>query len=241
MPDNNVTEFEKQSLISKTINIYTKPSIVFNEVKKSSSWWYPFTIAAVLTVISVLLTTDLQIQAQREFINNSEIIPEENKVEMLDALENQGIVNRKIAPALGGIFSIGVSYLVIAGALLFFGNFIYGGQVKFSRVFAMTCWGGMIYLPEIIVKLPLMLVNNTLKVYTSPALFMGSDASNSLLFDLLDAFDVFAIWRIVVFAIGFAVIYNFSIKKSYTAVISLYVIYTAVSIGLNQLFSGVMF
>jgi len=241
MSENVSSDSGRQSLPEKGIYIFKHPSLVFTDLQHKGEWRFPFTLIAVVTIISILSTTDLQMEAQREFINNSEIIPEENKVEMLDALENQGIINRKVIPAVAGAVSLAVSYLIIAGALLFFGNFIYGGQARFAHVFAMVCWAGMIYLPELAIKLPFILALDTLHIYTSPALFLGSASANTVLFTILDAFDVFAIWRIILISTGFAVIYNFSMKKSFTAVILLYVIYKFISLGVNQLFSGVMF
>ncbi len=231
---------KKQNLLNKSINLYIRPSQVLSTLKDCPSWWFPFTIIVIVTIISTLSTTDLQIEAQRNFINRSEIIPEGKKVDMLDALDNQGVLNKHIAPAIGGILSVGISYLIIAAAFLLFGNFIYGGQASFKQMFSLVSWGGLINLPELIIKLPIMLVKGTLHAATSPAIFLSGSESKTLLYNLLDVFDIFSIWKIIVFSIGFAVIYNFSMKKSYIAIIVLYLIYTGVSIGLGQLFKGVM-
>jgi hypothetical protein len=150
------------------------------------------------------------------------------------------LLNKQVAPAIGGALSVGISYLIIAGALLLFGNFIYGGQASFKQMFSLVSWGGLINLPELIIKLPVMLAKGTLYVTTSLAIFLSNSESKTLFYNLLDALDIFSIWKIIVFSIGFAIIYNFSMKKSYIAVIVLYLIYAGVSIGLGQLFKGVM-
>lgn len=231
---------QEMTLLNKSINLFTKPSTVFVNIKDDSDWWFPFTIIVIVTIICALSTVDIQVRAQRDFINTSEMIPESKKVEMLDAMDNQGVLNKQVAPAISGVLSVGISYLVIAGALMLFGNFVYGGQASFKQIFTLVSWGGLIGLPELIVKLPMMLINRTLHATTSPAIFLSSSESKSLLYNVLDVFDIFAIWKIVVFSIGFAIIYNFSMKKSYIAVIVLYVIYAGISISLGQLFKGVM-
>ena len=234
------SEQEKMTLLNKSLNVFTKPSAAFADIKEHSDWWFPFMVMIIATIITALSTVDIQIRAQRDFINTSEMIPESKKVEMLDAMDNQGAMNRLVTPAIGGVLSVGMSYLVIAGALMLFGNFVYGGQATFKQIFALVSWGGLIGLPELIVKLPMMLINRTLQVATSPAIFFSSSESKKLLYNVLDVFDVFTIWKIIVFSIGFAIIYKFSMKKSYTAVIVLYVIYAGISISLGQLFKGVM-
>jgi hypothetical protein len=234
------SEQQEITLLNKSINLFTKPSAVFTNIKDRSDWWFPFTIIVIATIISSLSTVDIQVRAQRDFINTSEIIPESKKVEMLDAMDNQGVLNKQVVPAIGGVLSVGVSYLVIAGSLIFFGNFIYGGQASFKHIFTLVSWGGLIGLPELIIKLPIMLVNRTLHAATSPAIFLSGSESKTLVYNVLDVFDVFTIWKIVVFSIGLAIIYNFSMKKSYTAVIVLYVVYAGISISLSQLFKGVM-
>lgn len=228
------------TLLNKSVYLFTKPSLVFFDLKERSDWWFPFTVIIIVTIIGTFSTVDLQVRAQRDFINTSEMIPESKKVEMLDAMDNQSALNKRVAPAIGSVLSVVISYSVITAALMLFGNFVYGGQASFKHIFALVSWGGLIGLPELIVKLPMMLMNRTLHAATSPAIFLSSSESKTLLYNLLDVFDVFTIWKIIVYSIGFAIIYNFSMKKSYTAVIALYVVYAGISISLGQLFKEVM-
>jgi hypothetical protein len=83
-----------------------------------------------------------------------------------------------------------------------------------------------------------MLSKGTIKVYSSLAVFLNSGEADSVLFKILDGFDVFAIWKIIVFAIGFSVFYQMTRTKAYTAITSLYIVYLIISISLSQLFKG---
>jgi hypothetical protein len=69
-----------------------------------------------------------------------------------------------------------------------------------------------------------------------PAPIMGE--SPSLLYRLLGKFDLFRIWELVLWIIGFAVIFKFANKKSTSMVIIVWVIWTAISLGLSQLLGG---
>ena len=75
-----------------------------------------------------------------------------------------------------------------------------------------------------------------MQVYTSLAVLMDLADKKTVLFSILNAFDVFMIWKVILWSIGMSVIYQFSRAKGYTAVISLYVIFIAISVGLGQLF-----
>ena len=66
-------------------------------------------------------------------------------------------------------------------------------------------------MPELVIKVPFMVIKGTLQIPSSPAIFMISGESKSLLYNVLDVFDVFAIWKIILFGTGFAIIYNFNI------------------------------
>jgi hypothetical protein len=229
---------QRMNFISKAVGIFTNPKTAFENIQQKSEIWFPIVLMLAITVISVLMTTDLQKQVQRDFINNSEIIPEDRKVDMLDNLDKQGAVNEKIVPALSGAVGIFLYYAVIAAAFLLFGNFIYGGDSTFKKMFSLAAWGSLIGVLESIIKIPLMLWKGTVKVFISPAVVMDVADSGTVFFKILDAFDIFAIWKIIVFSIGFSVFYKISREKSYTAVISLYVLYLIISIGLSQLFKG---
>lgn len=241
MSEENISsgqEIQKMSFGTKFINLFNSQTALFENIKVYPDWLVPVFIMIVVTIITIISTTDLQIEMQKEFIDNSEMIPEERKNDMLDNLENQGIVKAKVVPAIGGAVTIFLSYAIIAGAFLLFGNFIYGGQASFKQMFSLTSWGSLIGLVEMAVKLPLILSKGTLKVFTSLAVFMETSESKTVIFKVLDAFNIFSIWKIIVFSIGFSIIYKMSRGKSYAAIITLYVIYIAIAIGFSQLFKG---
>lgn len=234
----NTSEVQKMSFGQKFLGIFNVQPAVFENLRLYPDWLIPVVIIILVSIITIMTTTDLQLAAQREFIDSSEMIPEDRKVDMLDQLENQGWVRTKLIPSVGGIFAIFIYYAVMAAAFLLFGNFIFGGSASFKQMFALVSWGSLIGLLEMAIKLPLMLSKGTMQVYTSLALLMDTSESKSVLFNILDAVDVFTIWKIIVFSVGFAIIYKFSKGKGYTAVITLFLIYLILKIGLSQLFQG---
>jgi hypothetical protein len=61
-----------------------------------------------------------------------------------------------------------------------------------------------------------------------------------LLFTLANAIDIFSIWKLAVWAIGFGVVYKFSSAKSWIAVGLWYVLGILIFYGLNTLTGGML-
>ena len=129
-------------------------------------------------------------------------------------------------------------FVFVSGVFWILGSFILGGSTHYRQVFSVYTWSSLITIPELIVKLPLILEKGSFDVFTSLAIFMDAAQSDTVLFKLLDAVDLFLVWKLTVFSIGFSVIYNFTRKKSYISIFSVYLVYVLVSIGLTQLFLG---
>lgn len=100
----------------------------------------------------------------------------------------------------------------------------------------MYSWVGLIGALELLVRMPLVMAKGTMNVYTSLAVLMDVSQRKTVLFQLLNAFDVFTIWKIILWSMGMRIVYKFSSSKGYTATISLYLIYLVITIGLSQLF-----
>lgn len=228
------------SAVQRAVKIYSDPQTAFESIREKPTWLFPVLVTIILAIITIFSTTDLQRQAQRDAILKSEMIPEEQKDKILENMEeNQDdIVKTKLLPAGMSIIGTFIYFAIAAGIFMMIGNLIMGGKTTFKQNFALFAWGSMIGVAETVVKVPLMLSKGSYKVYTSLALLMDESQSKTVLFQLLDAIDLFAIWKVIVFAIGFGVVYQFGRKKGYMAIVPLYIIIIAVSIGFKQMFSG---
>jgi len=230
------TPEEKISPLNKLIGIFTNPVSVFKNLVKYPDWLLPFVLMAIMIIISVTTTVDLQYKAGEKAIMENSLIPEEVKDQAVEELHNKTPMAMTLQSGIRGIIGLIVLYLFVALVFWISGNFIFGGQASYKQVFSMYSWGAIPGIIETIVKLPLMITKGTMEVYTSPAILMDSGQSKDILFQLMNAFDVFTIWKIILWSIGFGAIYNFSKGKSYITVITLYVIYLIISISLSQLF-----
>lgn len=229
-------EPEKLNLVNKTVGIFTQPERVLASLKERPDWLFPLTVVILISILFAVTTRRQMMEFQKQSIYNSTIIQEEQKDEMIDRMENQSDEAFYVQSVGGTVVSTIFVYLVAAGVFLFVGNFILGGKASFKQIFAMYSWVGLISGLEYLIKIPLVLAKDSFQVYTSLAVLLDPSQSKTLLFQILNAFDLFAIWRVALWGMGFAVIYNFSKRTSYTAVISVYVIYLAIAIAISQMF-----
>ena len=227
---------QKQSPLKTLADVFAAPARAFEYVKQYPTWFFPVSLTILVSVIFLVATKDIMIDFQRQSIYDNAIIPEQYKDKAIEDLENKSDMRFYVESVAGSVVSIAISYLVATGAIMLFGNFIFGGMASFKLNFAMFSWAGVIGIAESLVKMVLILAKGSMLVYTSPAILLDVSEKSTAWFQFLDAFDIFVIWRIIVLATGFGIIYKFSKAKSYTAIIVLYAIYQAMKIGISQLF-----
>ena len=67
---------------------------------------------------------------------------------------------------------------------------------------------------------------------------MPSGSDDSVAFKILAKFDIFTIWQIALVALGLAIVYKFTVKKSASMVIGFWGLWIIISVGLSTLFKG---
>ena len=226
------------SFFQKLGLIYSNPRQVFENIRHYPDWILPVLSILIFSLINVYLMQDLGIESQKERIVQSEQIPEEQKEIILERME-QGIGPIQQLMMYGGtvIFVLGSIFLV-AALYMFSGNFVLGGSVSYQSMLAVYVWGFMVTIPEIIIKIPLALAKNSIHVYTSLAVFFDSSQAQSTLFKSANAVDIFSIWRLVLWSIGFGIIYNVSTTKSFAIITMWYIIWVFIAIGFSSLVPG---
>jgi len=239
MEEIQTTQETSLSIGSKLGLIFTNPKRVFESLKIKPDWLVPTLIIVVLSVASAFFLKDITLEMQKERIIASENIPEEQKEVILQRFEDSGSM-QMIMGMVGAVVFVFASFALVAGLYLFTGNVILGGQSNFKTLLAVYAWGFMPSIPEAIIKIPLMLAKNSIHVYTSLAILFDTSESETVLFKIANAVDIFALWRVALWAIGFSVVYKFTEGKSYAVIGAWYIIWVVVSIALSSLFQGFM-
>jgi hypothetical protein len=227
----------KLAFFTKLGLIFTNPSKVFQNLKVYPDWILPILVILVLSIASAFLLKDLGMQTAKQRIMDSEQIPEEQKDAIIERMD-QGGPMQSVWAVGGTIIFIFISFSVAAGVFYLTGNFVFGGSTTYKTVFSVYTWGFMVSILETVIKIPLIMVKKSLNVYTSLAVLFDPAESNTTLFKLANAVDIFSLWRIFLWGLGISIIYKFSQAKSYGIVIFWFLVWTLLSIGLSSIIPG---
>jgi hypothetical protein len=238
--ENQIAEQENAlSFFTKVGLVFTNPTRLFQSLRQRPEWILPVIVIIIISMISTFLISDLVMDSRIELLEmNDQLTDQQREMQIEGTKKFFGsttgkIVTATVFPIIGTFLVV----LVVGVAFLFTGNVVLGGSSTFKHMLAVASWGYLVSIVESVIKIPLMLAKGSIHVYTSLAVLFDTSEFNTVLFKIADAFDVFVIWRVIVWAIGFGIMYKFSKNKSLMAVIVLAVIYFAISIGLGSLFS----
>ena len=139
-----------------------------------------------------------------------------------------------ISSGLGG--PITVFFMALIALLV--GNTFMGGSAKYGKLLNITAWAFMINILETIVKIPLMLNKWTLEVYTGLGV-LGIGEKGSFINSLLAGIDIFAIWRIILMAIGMGIIYNKKTRPYAVGMLIAWFVLKIIGAGISSFLGGV--
>ena len=228
----------EMNAVQRVMGIYFSPRKTFEYLREKPKWLVPFILICLVAMVSNFLAKDIAIQAQKERVLMSDRIPEEQKDAIIERIESsasgpQAYIQYFATPVVIFIILCGV-----AAIFLFFGNMLFGGQSNFRQMLSMYAHAGVIALPAAIVKVPLMLSQQSLQVYTNLAILLPADAEQTFLHRLMSKFDLFTIWEVILLIIGMSAIYRFSTGKASTIVFILWALWIVVSVTLGGFFRG---
>jgi hypothetical protein len=220
------------------LGVFTAPGQAFEDFCKRPVILIPLLTVLVLAGLGGALTIKQSSRIQVEMFKNSTTIPPAALEQMRVDAENAGPVSGMTGPVIS-VFIFGLVGALIAWIL---GSFVFGGQAKFSAVWAVGLMGGLISATGGLLKVPLVLAKDTIYVSIGlAALMLGKDFT-SILYMLLTFLDFFVIWGIIVTGIGYATVFGLSRGKGMMVVIIPTVVMVGVMVGLMMIgmsFAGV--
>ncbi len=222
---------------ARITGIFTNPKDVFESIDQRPTWLIPYLIVIVITLALQFLTLDIQLQDRLDIMQARDLPAEQ--IEMAQSqMEGPAKYIQFVAIPIVSLIIL----VIYSGIFLFTGNTILGGNGKFKPVFSGFAWSGLIGAVGYIVKTLLIMAKGTAHgVTTSLAAVMPAPEvgeRGSLVYQLLTKTDIFMIWLLVVWGIGFSVIFKMSQNKSMTMVFSLWGIWIVISLGLASLFGN---
>jgi len=223
---------QSKSVFERIVGIFVSPEPTMQDIAARPSWVLPLIIVALAAALSGFFLKDVILQTEIEKLEQKNM-PAEQIEQARSTMEK---VIPYMAAAMPFIFTP-LMYLCIAGVLMLMGNVILGGETKFSTLFSVTCWSGVITVLSSLINVPLMINRQTMESATSLSLLLSPDNKDSFLYSLFTKIDLFWIWWVVVLGFGFAAAYKFSTRKAMTTVFILWAIYVVVATALGSMFS----
>jgi Yip1 domain len=235
------------SQLSRVANVFFAPTSTFTDIKRNPSWW----LAWVLVGLSSLLLA-FAVQQKIGFVqayeNTLRMTPKQlERIDQMPADRQQAArdVGAKItevrayaAPVFSLLFAA-----ISAGILLGVFNFGLGTEVRFSEALAIVFYAGLPHAVKNILAAGAIFLGMSPEGFlfdnplgSNPGFYM--DPAKSLVwYGLGSALDVFAIWSLLLTALGFATV---SKKKPATAiaiVLILYALTMLLGMGVAALFA----
>lgn len=222
--------------------VFYQPGKLFASLEnRRGAWVAPL----ILSVLLMVVTTAAAVR----FIGMDSIVRQQLQNTRLSPEQMQNALNRANSPAqlyitYGGTAVAGiVSILLIAGLLTLFAT-VGSKQPRFGTNFSMVALAFFPYRLVVCVMAVLVLVASpdptTLDVSnlvaTNVGAFMDKETMSRGLYTLLSALDLLTFGEIALMGYGFAKVNRTSVSFGVFAVISLWIVYVLIRMGLSLLF-----
>lgn len=231
---------EPMGALQRVAGVFYQPQQVFNYLRHKPDILIPFLLAVIISVFSTIVVYDIAINDRIEAIEQNDRIPDERKDKIIDSMESsregtKRLIYTFVVPPLGSLV-----FLAFMGLVFWFvGNVVLGGQAKYKQVLSAYSYAYLISLiAGSLVKIPMIKAAGTTKIHTSLAAFLSQDSARTVFYRLMDSFDVFTLWFLVVLGIGLAAIYKFPRNKGIAAVFGTWIVWVAISVALGSVFAG---
>lgn len=230
-----MTQHQNMNAMQRIFGVFFSPKNTFQDIDRKPTWVVPvaliLAIVVAFTIITMPITMPEQMEKQREKMLERGM--GDDQIDQIVASQEK--IGKFIGP-VGAVISTIIILLIFAGILIFVGNIVLGGKTTFKTMFSVYVHSSLIGMLGMLLSLPLIIQKQTANVHFSLALMLSEDQSKTILYNVLKAFGLFSIWQYVVLAIGFAVIYKFSMKKAGIAMVVLFLIYVGFSVAMAQIF-----
>lgn len=230
---------EELSLVQRLIGIFTQPGRVFNYLRSKPDFVIPLIITILMSIFSSYMVYDVALDDSIQRIEQSEKFSEQQKDKMIENIESRRLgVWRTVS--IVAFPTVGVVVIVLLVTLIFWfvGNVVLGGKATFKQLLSAYSYSWLIYgIPGALVSTWLILQYQTLKIPINLAALMPESAGGTALYRFLESVDIFTVWFLIVFGIGFATMYRFSRQKGLITVFSVWLLYVlAFKVALGSLF-----
>jgi hypothetical protein len=218
------------NLGTRFIQILFAPRQAFTSIASHPrTWWQPLIVLIALAAITLYLTYDPL------------YLPK-----TVEALRDAGQSEEEIARTLpivrmvswGALIMIPVVSVLIALILHFVCGTALGGAGRFVQSLAVIAHASLVGVVESLVKVPLMLAKGEPEVFFGPAALLPADMATGFAFRFVGQLDLFALWKVALFALGLAIVHRLRFGRTLATVGALWLVWAMVGAALGGLGAG---
>ena len=194
---------------SRLTGVFFEPTKTFTDIAARPRWVFPMLLIILAGIVYIALFSqhvgwDRMLRQQFAASSRSAQLTPEQRDQQLAAGE-------KFAPVIGyagTIFGIPIAFLIIAGVLTGIVAGIMSAPVRFKQVFAIQCYASLTGLVFMALAITVMFLKNPddfdlrNPLMFNPGAFMDPLTTSKFVYSLAGALDLFAIWKMVLIAVG---------------------------------------
>jgi hypothetical protein len=240
-------ELTRLSEGSRLVDTFIAPSKTFAVLKRSSAWWGPFLVMAILSLLFVMVV-DQKIGFRKVVENQIQLSPKaSDRIEKLPTadrertIEQQTTVTKFISYGYPAVILLWNA--LIAAILFATFKFALSAHLGFIRSYAIVMYASLpLAIKTVLAVMVVMAGANTDSftfqnpVATNPGYFVNA-AENHVLYSVLTALDIFMIWTLVITALGFSTGTKVKRRTAFAVVFGWYIVFVLASTGIGAAFS----
>jgi Yip1 domain len=226
----------------RIVDTFIAPSKTFTDILRSASWWFPWLIGVVLSVVlGMAIQQKIGWDKVYDNIMKQASVSQQQKLEQAPPeqqarIRSVTIMTTRVAVFAGPLIGL-IGAVIIAAVLLATLNFGFGARAKFGQLFALWFYAA---LPQAIKWLLAVVAiyagadpdsfNLKNPVGTNIGYYLPTDMSKAVT-ALATSIDIFTIWTLVLLTIGCSIIGKISRGKAAGAVWGWWILLTLIGAG----------
>jgi hypothetical protein len=232
---------------ARIINTFIAPSKTFTDLRRSAAWWAPFLLLAMVWAVFTF-TVEKKVGFRKIAEDQIQIVPKaaeqfekmtpEQREQQYQARTKWGLI---FAYAKSGLRIIW--FAIIAGLLFLTFKLAAGVEVSYKRALAVVVYASLPMVIQLLLGIGSLLAGVSPDYYSpdnpiasNPAYFMNP-ADSLIRYALAAPFDLFAIWTLILTAIGFTCVSKVKRGTALAVVFGWYALACLLGVGVAVAFS----
>ena len=232
---------------ARILNTFIAPGKTFTDLRRSASWWAPFLLMAIVSLIFVRVV-DQKVTFSKVAENQIQLSPKQaDRIEKLPADQREREMSQQASIIRGfsyGYFVIILIWNLIIAAILF-ATFKLGfsADLKFKTSYAVVMYASLPLIFKSLLAIVFLLggINTDTFTFQNPVAsnpgYFVNPVDARVLYGLLSSLDVFMIWTLVLTGIGFACVGKLKRGTALAGVFGWYAIFIVITTAAGALFS----